>query len=239
MQVLAILVVLLFCAAVLGLSALVGLVFGGITATVVKDVSWPRRLARSATCALPFVCLALVTLPFLLQRLIVEKTNVPGSCRLSNGFSLMMVDTTGPALVYKSTKDFTKAGIDWQKEGVDGVTVLQVADRYVLGGRNSYGWAHSAEKEEEVESYFLLDTKTGKITTVPSIAELEKRASQLGVHLNLEHAYRVYLTQSELVRVPRFGPPLVSAVLLCLLVRWILQVHRFRSANLMNTATSA
>jgi hypothetical protein len=142
MQIIAIGMTLLFCAAVLTLSGLVGLVFGALTATVVRDVSWRHRLAISAKSALPFACLALIAIPFVLRWVIAERTSIPGSCGLPNGYSLMLIDPADAAWVYNPRNESRNESVGWQKDGVDGVRTLQLAGRYILGGRDTHGFAH-------------------------------------------------------------------------------------------------
>jgi hypothetical protein len=239
MQIIAIAAILLFIAAVLFLSSLVGLVFGCITATVISNVSWHRRLAMSATSALPFCLLTLIVVPFILQWVVAKKMSIPGSCRLPNGYSVMMIDAADPVLVYNPRNQSTSEGVVWQRDGVDGVRTLQVAERYILGGRDSHGLAHLAKVGDQVDSYFVLDTETGKLTVMPSHAQLEKAASQLGIQLKLERAYTVYSRYGLMpfVRVPPFGTSLALLVLLWLLARWIMQLRRFHSIGSMKRVT--
>ncbi len=233
MQIIALLAFPVFCVKVAILSGLVGLVFGIVTAIFIKGVGWRRRLVMCATSALPFVFMALVVFPFILLRFETEKMSVPGSCGLPNGYSLMVIDKTSPAWVYRQRDESGRASVDWQKDGVDGVTSLQVADRYILGGRDSHALAPTAKAGRQADSYFALDTKTGKLITITSFAELQNAASQLGIQLKLERAYAVYSNYGpmQFARVPPYGTLLASVVLVWLLVRWALQLRGFQSAR--------
>jgi hypothetical protein len=239
MQIMAIVAALLFCTVVLTLSGLVGLIFGGITATVIKGVCWQRRLALSATSALPFACLALIAIPFILRWVLTEKMSIPGTCRLPNGYSLMVINVADPVWVYNSRNESTKGSVAWHKDGVDGVRTLQIGDRYILGGRDSQGLGHLAKAGEQVDSYFVLDTQIGNLTTMPSLTQLQSIASQLGIQLKLERAYTVYSRYGlmQFARVPPLATLVASLILIWLLARWILQLRRFYSIRPVSLAT--
>ena len=234
MQLIAMLLVLLLCVAVLILSVFVGLIVGGITAVFISDTPWKRRLVLSTKCALPFFFLALIVFPFVLWRVHVQKVSLPGTCVLPNGYKLMMIDTSSPAWVYNPRNEFQKSSVNWQKESVDGVRTLQVADRYVLGGRDNRGFRASGRVEQGSVSYFLLDTKTDKLVTMLSYEQLQNIASGLGIPLRLKDAYSVYESNGfmRFARFPPFSASLASLALMCLLARWVLQLRRFRSADI-------
>ena len=173
MQILAIATILIFCAAVGVVSGLVGLLFGGITAMVIRGVGWRQSLAMSMRSAVPFVCAALAIVPFILLRIEAVKFSVPGSCALPNGYSIMVTDAASPVWVYRQRDASGRASVDWRKDGVGGVTMLQVSDRYILGSRDSHSSALGAQQREQMDSCFALDTMTGKLTTIPSLEKLK------------------------------------------------------------------
>jgi energy-coupling factor transporter transmembrane protein EcfT len=230
MQLMALIELLLFCIAVVLISGFVGLLFASITAAVMKGVSWRRRLQKSFVTALPFACLALIVSPFVLQRFYFEMQSLPGSCVLPNGYRLMMTDADSPASVYNPKNESTKASVLWQQDGVDGVRSVQVNSRYILGGRDSHGYA---KRGGEVDSYFVLDTKTEKLTMLSSYEQLQSKAAELGVQLRLQAVYAVYQQYGlmRFVPVPRSGRVLVAVVLIALLLRWLLQLWRFTRLN--------
>jgi hypothetical protein len=240
MQIIAIGMVLLFGVTALLLSGLVGIIFGGLTATVVKGVSWQRRLAVSAASALPFTCLALIVIPFVLWRVVLARESFPGSCQLPNGYSLMMTDSAHPAWVYNPKNVSTSGSVDWQKDGVDNVRTLQVSSHYILGGRDSRGFDHAEKRVEgAVDSYFILDSETGELTATSSLEQLQAQASNLGIHLRLESAYTIYSRYGplRLARIPTFIMLLISAALVGFLTRWIVQLRRLRSIQSASLAT--
>lgn len=205
---------------------------------------YQQRQLASSSCHVchqrPSLCLlTLIVVPFILQWVMAKKMSIPGSCRLPNGYSIMMIDAGDPVLVYNPRNESTREGVVWQRDGVDGVRTLQVAERYILGGRESHGLARLPKAGDQVDSYFVLDTETGKLTVMPSLAQLEKAASQLGIQLKLERAYTVYSRYGLMpfVRVPPFGTSLALLVLLCLLARWIMQLRRFHSIGSMKRVT--
>jgi len=240
MQIIAIGMVLLFGVAVLLLSSLVGIIFGGLTAAIVTGFSWQRRLAISATSALPFAGLALIVIPFLLWRVIVVKESFPGSCQLPNGYSLMMIDSAHPAWVYNPKNISTRESVAWQKDGVDNVQTLQISRHYILGGRDSRGFDHAEKKVKgAVDSYFILDTETGELTAISSLAQLQTQTSNLGIQLRLERVYSIY-SRYGLLRFARFPTSMIlllSATLVGLLLRWIAQLRRLRSIQSVGLAT--
>src|SRR5215469_14812208 len=51
------------------------------------------------------------------------------------------------------------------------------------------GAGHMDEGKGPIDSYFVIDTRTGKRTTLPSYEAFREMASQLGINPNLETIY--------------------------------------------------
>ncbi|HST12562.1 MAG TPA: hypothetical protein VLL05_19460 [Terriglobales bacterium] len=232
MQIIAIGMFLLFCAVVVILSGAVGFIFACLTAVSIKGVTGKRCVTIAVTNALPFFCLALVLTPLVLVVAGLRSGSFPGSCALPNGYSLMMTAASEPGWVYSPRNEATPKSVAWQKDGVDGVELLQVAGRYIVGGRNSRGWRPSTSVVE-VDSYFLLDTETANLTTLSTFQQLQGTAEQLGIQLNLERVYIVYGTYGMMHwgKLPMFGIYLLSPVLLWFVLRWAMRIRALRSSS--------
>ncbi len=81
-------------------------------------------------------------------------------------------------------------GMGWvllgeRDDSLSGVRVLQLSGPYIFGGLDSYAYQF-ASKDDHIESYFLLDTKTGKHESFLTYEALQGKAQQLGITLNLE-----------------------------------------------------
>jgi hypothetical protein len=150
----------------------------------------------------------------------------------------MLIDRTDAAWVYNTSNESTRESIHWQKDGADGVRTLQLAGRYILGGRDSHGFAHTTKSGDELDSYFVLDTETGELTTTPSFKQFQSAASQLGIHLKLEPAYTVY-SRYGLMGLAGVSPLiklLLSLALVLLLARWMVQLRTFVQSSSNRTA---
>jgi Flp pilus assembly protein TadB len=91
---------------------------------------------------------------------------------------------------------------------------------------------------DDVDSYFVLDTETGKLTTTPSFAQFQGAATQLGIHLKLERAYTVY-SRYGLIGLAGVSPLitlLLSLAFVLLLARWIVQLRSFLRSSSNRTA---
>jgi len=118
------------------------------------------------------------------------------------------------------------------EDSVSGVRVLQLSGPYILGGRDSH--AYQFASKDYIESYFLLDTRTGKHETFPTYVALRDKAQHLGIDLSMERIGVVYsryrYTWFEiLVAVLLLGPPLIFA---CLLIQWVLRLRKIREVSL-------
>jgi hypothetical protein len=212
------------------------LVLGGATAYFTRGIQQGRQKAILAGRLFPFYCLAWGGAVFVFQAVINEGVlhrdlglGDTWHCPLSNGYALMMIDVTDQGWIYNPK---TQVGSSVVEKGdtVAGVRTIQLAGPYILGGRDSQWFEHSGQENEQVDSYFLLDTRTGKRSDFSSYDALRGGGLQLGIQLNLKSIYSVY-SQYRFTWFDVFagllacGPPLAGA---WLLVRRILSMRRTR-----------
>jgi hypothetical protein len=118
-----------------------------------------------------------------------------------------------------------------KKTQVAGVGTVQVAERYIFGAADSH--LSDFGKPTQVDSWFVLDTNTGKRKNFKNSEDLTRAASQLGVQLNLEDIEAVYsryrFTWFEvLVGLLLFIP---LAAYFVMPARWILRLRKARGLN--------
>lgn len=207
-------------------SCLFGLIFGSVTLVVIRHVVWRDRLAFAAWSSLPFAIWAFVSAPFVFWWISAERTSFPASAPLPNGYTLMMINATDPGWLYKPIDDLPQHA--WPKDVVDGVEMLQVTGRYMLGGRDSHG-LNFGKTGGHIDSYFVLDGQTRQLTTVSSIQELQRASLQVGISLKLEEIRAVYFRYGPTnpANVAWFCVFPLCLVLMCLLARWIVRLRRF------------
>ena len=148
---------------------------------------------------------------------------------LPNGYQIMMIDVTDQGWVY-NPKTQSSSGVAEQEDAVFGVRNLQVAGRYVLGGADSKSFEHLGNENQNVDSFFILDTSTGRQVKFQTYDALRSKAQQLQLNLNLEPINTVYarfrftwfdvLTAALCLIPPFFG--------FILLAWWILRLRRTR-----------
>jgi hypothetical protein len=105
-----------------------------------------------------------------------------------------------------------------------------VEGRYIIGGLDSRAGEDENHDSQRVDSYFLLDTQTGKRINYSDYESLRVATEHLGVRLNLERIAAVYskyrFTLFDVFAGLLFClPPLVAAILV---VRWIVRLRRLR-----------
>jgi hypothetical protein len=228
-------IVLLFWAVVGTVLAGFGaLVLGGVASFFIGGAQEGRRKVIVAACAFPFVCLGWAGLLFIFQAsvngfLLHRDPGLGDSweCPLPNGYAITMIDVTDQGSVY-NPKTQSGGGIGEREDSVSGVCIMQLAGRYIFGGFES----HQADvcKRTDVDSYFLLDTETGKRTQYTKYEDLNHAASQLGFALKLEDIDTVYSRYrftwfDVLVAVLLVLPPLVYG---WWLVRGVLTLRKTR-----------
>ena len=151
---------------------------------------------------------------------------------LPNGYEILMIDVTDQGMVYNPKTQGTSGGVGEQEDAVFGVRLVQVADRYIIGGVDE-GRPPEFESKK-IDSYFILDTQTGKRTTLPTYASVASAAGQLGIGLSLEPIYRVYSRYrfswfDVFAGALLLGPILIAFLLL---VRLVMRLRQTRAPTL-------
>ncbi len=229
-------IVLLIWALVGAIVAGVGaIVLGGATALLTRGVKHGRWKVILATSAFPFLCLAWAGIVFFSQAVVNESVfhrdaglGDTWKCPLPNGYALLMIDETEQGWVY-NPKTQPWGGVGEQDDSLSGVRVLQLSGPYIFGGLDSHAYQF-ASKDDYIESYFLLDTKTGKHENFPTYQALQGKAQQLGITLNLERISVVYSRYrytwfESLLAFVFCAPPLLFG---WLLVKWIIRLRKSR-----------
>lgn len=231
----------LLAAAIVGaiFAAVAAAVLGLLAAYLTRGVQRGRKLFIVATIAFPFLCLAWMGVVFALQAVINESyfhrdagAGDAWNCPLPNGYALLMIDSPDEGFVY-NMKTQPGSVVGEQDDAIAGVRLLQLSDRYILGGSNS---RFGTEKDaKDIDSYFVLDTQTGTHISFPNRDSFERKAQELGVVLNLEAIQTVYgrfrfTWFDKLAAMLFFAPPLVGFALLS---TWfvILRKRRFEIAS--------
>jgi hypothetical protein len=193
--------------AVLFVGALVGailagigtLVLGGTTTFLTRGVRDGRRKVILAASLFPFACLAWAAVVLSLQGAVNEGllNRDPGfgdmwACPLPNGYAVMMIDETDHGWLYNPKTQTLSSGVSEQDDTLIGVRVLQVSGPYIFGGLDSQAYERSAGNANQIDTYFLLDTRTGKHTSFLTYDALDSVAQRLGTKLNLERIIVIY-----------------------------------------------
>jgi hypothetical protein len=228
--------------------AVVGVVLAGIGALVCAyatalltrgAVQDRKKLIKTATL-FPFACLVWTGTVFVFQAVINETVlhrdagiGDSWKCPLPNGYALLMTDLTDEGFVY-DPKTQPGDAVGAQEDAVDGVRVLQVSGRYILGGSDSQWFEHLQNDKGAVDSYFLLDVQLGKHTNFSSYDALRAMAKEMGLDLNLQPIVSIYrryrLTWFDvLAGLLLLVPPVAGATFL---VRWIFLIRRARGEAL-------
>jgi len=161
----------------------------------------PRRgrpLTVAFTKAIPLSILAWLVIGLTLA-LASEQTDVTfqGTCKLPGDYSLMVVDADGSGWVYKAGNEIKGGDVKWQRDGIGGVENLQIAGRYILGGRDSRGFRPSRDRAR-ISEYFLIDSARETVSKVSTLPQLQASASQLGISVQLSPVYEVYSNCGDL-----------------------------------------
>jgi hypothetical protein len=219
--------------------AVIGMpVLGGITAYVTRGVKQGRRTAVIAAALFPAACLGWAGTVFVFQWAVnqglLRRDPDLGdvlTCPLPNGYQLLMTDVTDRGYVYNPKTQRFKDSVLEQEDAVSKVRVVQVAGRYILGAMGRSRPIKPVPNEGgDPDSYFVLDTRTGKRETFSTYDALRRAAGQFGVDVHLQPIEAVYLKYrftlfDLLAAFLLFAPPLLSA---WLLVRWIVRLRRNR-----------
>jgi hypothetical protein len=229
-------IVLLFWA-VIGsvLSGIALVIFGGTTSVLTRGVTKGRRRAIILASLFPFACLGWAGVVFTFQALVNEGVlhRDPSlgdalHCPLPNGYEILMIDVTDYGWVYNPKTQGNSGGVGEQEDAIYGVRSLQIAGPYIIGG------VDEGEPPDvgstKLDSYFVLDARTGKRTTLPNYDALSNAARQLEIQLNLEPIRTIYwryrFTLFDVFVGVLFCGPVLTALLL--IIRWVMRLRKTR-----------
>lgn len=231
-------IVLLLWAVVGTILAGIGLVvLGGAAALLTRGVTRGRRAVIIAAALFPFACLAWAGIVFVFQAIVNEGVlhrdvglGDTWHCPLPSGYQITMIDVTDQGWVYNPKTQTTSAGVGEQEDAISGVRILQIAGPYIFLGIDRQAFEHLRKESNQVDSYVVLDTRTGKRTTLPNYDALRSAAFQLGVQPNLEPINVVYWRYrfswfDVFVGFLCCVPPIIGFLLL---IRWIVRLRRTR-----------
>jgi len=218
------------------LASIGAVMLAGATTLLTRRAPARRYSVVLAAAIFPFVCLVWGGCVFVFQAVVNEVLldrdlgiGDTWHAPLPNGFQIMMIDVTDQGWVY-NPKTQPGSGVGEQEDAVPWVRKVQVAGRYILGGIDSKSFEHLGQENENVDSFFILDTATDKQTRFQTYDEVRNRAQQLRIKLNLEPINSVYARYRStwfdfFAAVLSFIPPLVGLVLLSC---WVWRVRRTR-----------
>src|SRR5579871_2916268 len=191
--------VLLIWAVVGAVVAGVGVVcFGGVGWLLTREVVEGRKKFIWVASLFPLACLVWVGGIFIAQAVVNEVVfhRDPGlgdtwTTPLPNGYAVLMIDMTDQGYVYnpKTQPGDVVAG---QEDAVGGVKVLQVAGPFILGGADARGIEERPKRDDSVNFYFVLDTRSGTQSRFADLQGLKAYAEKLGVTVDLASIYSVY-----------------------------------------------
>jgi len=196
-----------------------------------------RRKVIVAASILPFACLGWAALIFVFQAVINEGYlhRDPGlgddwHCPLPNGYELLMIDVTDHGYVYNPKTQSVEDSVVEQEDAPGNIRLLQVTGPFFMGGSDSKAMEDESSDNRRVDSYFFLDSRTGKRTNFADYESLKNATTRAGILLNLQPIGEVYskyrFTWFDVFAGLLFViPPLAGGVVLIL---WILRVRRFR-----------
>jgi hypothetical protein len=223
--------------AVLGtvIAAIVAATLGGATALLTRG-AMGRRKAIVTAILFPLACLAWGGAIFVFQAVVNEGIlhrdlgiGDTWHAPLPNGYQIMMIDVTDQGWVY-NPKTQPGSGVAEQEDAVSGVRNVQVSGKYILGGIDSKAFEHLGKDVNSVDSYFVLDTQSGKQTRFVSYDALRQKALELRIEPNLQPINSVY-SKFRFSWFDVFAgllfclPPLLGFLLL---IRWIVRLRRTR-----------
>lgn len=195
------LAILLFVVALffgLVLAAMVSVLAFGVGALLTRGVERGRGSFLAVTALFPFLCVAWMAATYVghgaVNVLVFERGLRLGDefdCPLPNGYSRYLEKGSLEAGTLYRPAGWPRWPNGW-KDGIRDVRLLQLANGHVLGGRGRRVFETPEAGDRIVESYFLLETSSGRKTESETLPELEKAAGQLGLRLQLRAIGEVY-----------------------------------------------
>jgi hypothetical protein len=227
--------VLIIWAVIASVMAGIGMVvLGGATALATRGVRTISRQAAIAVATLfSFVCVGWAGGVFVFQALVNELIlnrdlgmGDSWHCPITNGYQILFIDITDHGIVYNPKTQLSKGGVHDREGAIFGVRQLQLSGEYILGGRDTA--AIPSSSSDHVDSFFVLDTRTGTRRDFERLESLKDEAASRGVKLQLEPIYDVY-SKHRFTYFDVFAgilfivPPLTGFVAL---IWWIIRLRR-------------
>lgn len=219
------------------LAVIGSLILRWVVACFTRGANNGRRWLLRAATAFPVACLAWAGTVFVFQAvvnvMVLHRDIGIGDgfdCPLPNGYALSFIDDTDIGTLY-DPKD-RPVWSDVKENAIDNVRVIQLAGSYVLGGSDSKRLEHFGQDGSPVDSYFLLDTRTGNRTDFKTYDDLREAAHHLSVQPSLVPIGSFY-SKYRFTWFDAFAgslliaPPLIGAGLL---TRWLMRVRRTKLA---------
>jgi hypothetical protein len=212
-------------------------ILGLATFFLTRGVKTGRRKIIVTASLFPLACIGWAVLVLLFQGTVNENLlrrdagfGDLWACPLSDGYGIEGIDDPDVGVLYNLKTQKTR-NVSWGtgiEDAIGGVRRLQIAGAYILGAVNTHFEDGSGLDQNQVDSYFLLDTHTGKHTSFSSYDALRSAARDSGIDLKLEGISEVYsryrFTWFEVfTNIMFFVPPLLA---LWLLVRSIIRLRR-------------
>jgi hypothetical protein len=192
-------VFLIWAAVGLVLATAAAIILSTATALLTRGVPRGRLESVLAAFALPFACLAWAGLIFIFQAIVNEAAldrdvglGDTWHCPLPNGYHLLMIDVTDHGVVYDPKLQKTPGAVADSDGAVSDVRVLQVAGPYLLGGTGGRTCDDPSKEVDRLDSFFILDSRTGTKSLHLDYDSLRNSATQLGILPKLETINSVY-----------------------------------------------
>lgn len=221
----------------------IALVFAGVGALALpwlvthftRGANGSRRRLLFAAALFPVACLAWAGAVFVFQAAVnvalLHRDIGLGDgvdCPLPNGYALSFIDVTDIGTLYNPEN--RPLWSDVRGNAVKGVRAMQLAGRYVLAGSDTKWLERFGDEGGPIDSYFLLDTRTGKRDDFKSYEELSQAAQELKVKPDLAPISSLYLKYrftwfDAFAGILLIGPPLAGTLLL---VRGTMRLRRRR-----------
>jgi hypothetical protein len=207
------------------IAAIGAAMLGAITSLLTRGLGESRRPIIRTARLLPFACLVWAGLIFIAQAAVNAGllhrdvgTGDSWYAPLPNRYQIVFVDVTDQGTVRP----------EGSYGGIHGVRLLQVSGPYLFGGLDTNAFGSDRDNNTHVDSYFVLDTRTGKRTDEANLKALTLEVSRLGVSLHLEPIYKVYsryrFTWFDVVAGCMLVLPPLAALIG--LGTWIMQIRR-------------
>ena len=219
------------------LACVAALVMGVVVSLLTRGAAAGRSRATVFAAAFPFVCLGWAALLFGFQAVVNASMGRDAGlgdswhCPLPNGYALLMIDVTDQGWVYNPKTQGGGNSVTEREDSVSGVRKVQVSGRYILAGVDSHAFENLGKETEQIDSYFILDTQTGRRTNLSSYDALRTSASNLGINLNIEPIYSVYsryrFTWFDVV--VGVSLLLLPLIIFALLARFVIRTRKSRS----------